>query len=52
LNFASGFLVSLLNLGSFEGSSGAKQIVVLRLNLALDMIRVAFLAKESDHKAI
>jgi len=42
----------LLNLGSFEGVAGARQIVMVRLNLVLDMIRVAHLSKEGETKAI
>ena len=32
------FLVRFLNLGSFEGASGAKTLVVMRLTLVLNMI--------------
>lgn len=52
LMFASGLLVNLLNLGSFEGVAGANSLVMVRLNLALDMLRVVHLAKDGDSKAI
>jgi len=39
-------------MGSFEGVAGARSIVMVRLNLALDMLRVAHLAKDGDNKAI
>jgi hypothetical protein len=44
--------VNLLNLGSFEGVSGANSLVMVRLNLTLDLLRVAHLAKDGDAKAI
>jgi hypothetical protein len=52
LTLAAKFLVDLLNLGSFEGVAGAKPIVMMRLNLVLDLLRVATLAKDGDCKAI
>jgi hypothetical protein len=52
LTHAAKFLVDLLNLGSFEGVAGAKPIVMMRLNLVLDLLRVATLAKDGDCKAI
>jgi hypothetical protein len=48
LTHAAKFLVDLLNLGSFEGVAGAKPIVIMRLNLVLDLLRVATLAKDGD----
>lgn len=52
LNFVASFLISLLNHGSFEGSAGAKQIVMIRLNIAFDMLRVVLHAKDGERKAI
>lgn len=52
LNFVSAFLISLLNHGSFEGSAGAKQIVMIRLNIASDMLKVVLHAKDGERKAI
>jgi hypothetical protein len=52
LTHAAKFLVDLLNLGSFEGVAGAKPIVMVRLNLVLDLLRVATLAKDGESKAI
>jgi hypothetical protein len=52
LKFVAAFLISLLNHGSFEGSAGAKQIIMIRLNIAFDMLKVVFHAKDGDRKAI
>jgi len=46
LQFAGSFLVNHLNLGSFEGVAGAKSIVMVRLNIALDLLRVASIAAD------
>jgi len=52
LNYVSKFLTAQLNIGSFEGVAGSNQLVIVQLSIALDMLRVAFLAKDGENKAI
>jgi hypothetical protein len=46
------FLVRFLNLGSFEGASGAKTLVVMRLTLVLNMIILIRHAQDDKRHAI
>jgi hypothetical protein len=48
------FLRTHLSLGSFEGPTGAQKTVVMRLNLACDLLQIAFNVKlkTSDESAL
>jgi hypothetical protein len=45
---ATKFLVNALNYGTFEGSSGSTRRTVMKLNLALDLLIIAFNVKLPD----
>lgn len=45
---ATNFLVSALNYGTFEGSAGSTRRTVMKLNLALDLLVIAFNVKLPD----
>lgn len=49
---ASKFLIQYLNVGNFEGSTGAHQLIVLRLNLVHDLLLVARHANDDKGKVI
>ena len=52
LRKTSKFLRNHLNLGSFEGATGAQQPVVMRLSLACDLLHVVFNVKNKDRDTL
>jgi hypothetical protein len=46
------YLLTHLNLGSFEGPTGAQKQVVMRLSLACDLLQVVFHVKCKNGEAL